>query len=329
MCRDFKHLIRKSLFYIEEHLGFFVGLCGRVIPRAGNAFFLITVSFVRQLPDWMYLSLFPFVNEMGKTLYDRRNPCWLDVRLVNGSYMRVDVSEKTQRQIYMHKIFETGLTRYLLMILKPGDVFVDAGANVGYFTILSAKIVGAEGRVISIEPELHNLESLKSNIELNGYRNVAVYECAVGQKESIQTLNVNPLNRGGNSLIPFAEYKSGDERYPTEKILEKFGKEKLFQSVQVRTLDDITKENNLSAIAFMKMDVEGFEYEALMGAKELIQKHKIKRIICEISNEETRGEILKIFRESGYTPYSLSFSGELIPLKKDRKNYPRDILFVV
>lgn len=329
MKNKIKKELKNIFISLEEKIGFAAGFCACAIPPFGDVLFRSTVAGMRRLPDRWYLILAPFLGEFGRALYNMRGEKRMPVHLINGARMEVDISEVTQRQIYVNKIFEAGLTRYLLSVLREGDVVVDVGANVGYFTMLTAKIVGPKGRVISIEPEFRNLEALKENIKINDFQNVTVCACAVGRKESTQVLNINPLNRGGNSLIPFVEYKSGGVKYPTEEIVEKFGEEKLFQKVLVRTLDAVAKENNLGAIAFMKMDVEGFEYDALMGARELLKERKIQRIVCEISNKNTRDAALALFRESLYTSYAISFSGEPVMLTEEGgKKYPRDILFV-
>ena len=305
-------------------------LLGRMLTpykSLGLFLFKLIVAIARHIPDRVFLTIQPFIEEFGRILYDRRESVKLFVRLKNGGKMCVDISEKTQRQIYTQKIFETGLSRYLIKSLKRGDTFVDIGANVGYFTMLAAQAVGPNGYVIAIEPELINHTSLKNNIALNNYKNITAYDCALGNNDSLGTLNINPLNRGGNSMIPFKNYKSGNENYSYFEIKEKYNTKELYQKVHMRTLDNIITENKILTISFIKIDVEGFEYEVLLGAKHLIEGRVARNIVCELTNKNTRDAIINMFLNSGYMPFHLSFAGEKLPLDANTSFHPRDVLF--
>ena len=89
-------------------------------------------------------------------------------------------------------------------VLKPGDVFVDVGANCGIFTTFAAKCVGPEGHVIAIEPIPEMIERLRFNIAANGFTNVSIFETAVGDQVGTVALHIDPRNRGKSSMAPGA-----------------------------------------------------------------------------------------------------------------------------
>lgn len=150
----------------------------------------------------------------------------------------------TLSEQYVENIYE----RYYQ--LKAGDIVVDAGAYVGTFTVKAAKMVGDEGKVIAIEPEMNNLRLLRKNIEVNGLRNVVIIPKGVwGAKDRLK-FNLS-WNQTGHSL-----YR--EECYGTKDADE-------FQEVEVDTLDNILGELGIKRVDFIKMDIEGAEIEAIKG----------------------------------------------------------------
>ncbi|MBX4216267.1 FkbM family methyltransferase, partial [Candidatus Parcubacteria bacterium] len=177
-----------------------------------------------------------------------------------------------------------------------------------------AKAVGERGRVIAIEPERENFSFLEKNIARNGFSNVKALKIAVGDKDGTTVLHINPLNRGGNSLIPFESYKSGAERHSKEAIEEKYGAKALHQEVPLRTIDTLCNEEKIGDLAIMKMDVEGFELPALQGATRIFSRGGILAVICEVNNKETRHEVIGFMERFGYRPFTLSLKGIPIAL---------------
>lgn len=164
------------------------------------------------------------------------------------------------KTIYMHGIWEPAITEIIFNKLKSGDVFFDVGANIGYFTLLSARLVGINGVVHSFEPIPRVYYQLSENLKLNNLKNVTAHNFAVGSFENKILINTYDNNIGMSSLLK----ESGDSA----------------EEVEVKVLDDIFSDTE--RIDFMKIDVEGFEYEVLKGASKLIKKHKPK-ILFEIN----------------------------------------------
>ena len=307
--------IKRGLLNINSGLGKMLGYIARPVPSLGNFFYDCLVWFERVLWDRVALMFIPVVASFGTIFYDRRYHRLVEYFTINGARLRLDLFEKTQRWIYSQKIFEAGETRFLISKIKEGDVCVDVGANVGYYTMLLAQQTGQTGKVISIEPELGNFKRLTDNQVLNNFHNIRLYNCAVGQKTGKSILNINPLNHGGNSLIPFKSYKTGDVVFSREKMIEEYGEKELFQSVDLMRLDDILLNEKIKKVDVLKIDVEGFELEVLRGAKNLIETRALKYLVCEIDNKVTRNSIFEFMISNGYCAYRVSYSGlvDIIP----------------
>ncbi|MBP6682352.1 MAG: FkbM family methyltransferase [Halioglobus sp.] len=147
-------------------------------------------------------------------------------------------------------IWEPQETRFLLDTLRPGDVFVDVGANIGYFSLLASRLVGESGAVLAFEPEAANFALLEANCRLNGCANIRCFQAALGEENASGTLYLNELNRGDHSLYP-----------------EQTG----------RTGQDISIVNGSRLIGAsyprvdcIKIDTQGAECDVLAGLRELI-----------------------------------------------------------
>ena len=152
--------------------------------------------------------------------------------------------------------------------VRDGDNVVDLGANIGYFTLIFAKLVGPSGKVFAFEPDPRNLALLKKNIECNNYKNVIIVPKAVSNVNEKCTLYVGQKTFGQNRI-----YKP--EKTKTQKFVP-------IDSETVR-LDDFFKANNLlDKISFIKMDIEGAEFLALNGMKEILKLNKNIKLFTEI-----------------------------------------------
>src|SRR3989344_5453898 len=120
--------------------------------------------------------------------------------------------------------------------IKQGDTIIDVGANVGYHTLLMAKLVGG-GKVYAFEPEPKAFGLLSKNIKQNGYKNVVLINKGLGEKEQVLDLYLNPKNAAGHSLIKRDNWQK--------------------QPVEIIALDDFLPKN--TKVDFIKVDVEGAE----------------------------------------------------------------------
>src|ERR1039458_5838250 len=142
--------------------------------------------------------------------------------------------------------YETHVSEQVLRLLRPGSVFVNVGASIGYFTILAARAVGPEGKVIACEPGPQNHTVLLLNTVVNKVGNVLIVPCAISDATTV--VAYRHLG-GGNGAI--AGFDGAPESFGTGDL------------VQARTLDDILEGQ--PRIDVIKIDVEGAEGRGGLG----------------------------------------------------------------
>jgi FkbM family methyltransferase len=185
------------------------------------------------------------------------------IRLADG-YVLVPKEEDTFRLMLADATsggLEPGTRRCIISILRPGMVAVDVGANIGLLTLACARAVGAEGRVIALEPEERIGGLLERAIKMNGTTWVKVLRCAAGSHQYSAQLNVSVIP-GHSSLLHLPEDDA-----------------KARQKVDVIRLDDELSQEN--GVDLVKMDVEGAELEVLKGLTETIARNPDIALIAE------------------------------------------------
>jgi FkbM family methyltransferase len=157
--------------------------------------------------------------------------------------------------------FEPVETEVLLHEIEPGDVVLDVGANIGYYTLLFARRVGRAGKVFAFEPDPDNFRLLTRNVQANGYDNVVLVPRAVTDRSGTARLYLCADNKGDHRL-----YDSGDSR----------------PSVVVSTvaLDDYFAGYK-GPIDFIKMDTQGSEAAALRGMRRLLERRPGVTLVTE------------------------------------------------
>ena len=136
--------------------------------------------------------------------------------------------------------------------IKQGDVVYDIGANVGLYSLLASHIVGSEGRVFSFEPVPRNLDFLRRHLQLNQVKNCSVLEVAVSRLDGIANFNL-----GINSMMG----------HLTD------GSQNAF-SVRTVRVDDLVASGEIAPPNVIKCDIEGAEYDALIGALATLSKYR-------------------------------------------------------
>ena len=202
-----------------------------------------------------------------------------------------DVSMFTVKGHYFaHVPYEPGATALVLDALGPGDVFVDIGANSGYFTVLAALRVGPGGRVLAFEPNPVVRRQLAHHVAINGVSDrVSVSDVAIagGNKDDGQLfVSCWPENDGIASLTPSAETVARGGLRADRSV-----------QVRVRTFDNWMRATPLPRIDLLKIDVEGAELQVLSGMSETVATLRPRRIICETPRES---EAVSLLRSHGY-----------------------------
>jgi FkbM family methyltransferase len=175
-------------------------------------------------------------------------------------------ADEYELRLYIDRDYEPAMLSLFDKVLRPGDVVVDVGANLGLMTLHAAPLVGATGVVIAIEPHPEYHQRLIGNIALNHLTNVRPLATAVGAVSERRVIYDLPaVNIGRSSLI---DPGTGGRRAGV---------------VPVERLDMILADMGIGAVRLLKIDVEGFEFEVLKGAIETVRKHPIICMEFEMS----------------------------------------------
>jgi len=150
--------------------------------------------------------------------------------------------------------YEPFLTETILSMIHEGDVFVDIGANIGYFTMLASNKLGSKGKVYCFEPDRDNFSVLKKNVESNGYWNVTLVNKAV-------------FNREGKATL----YKSGASNTDHSLYKDALIDQKGFEEVDIISLDHYP----IGKIDIIKIDAQGAELDILLGMTDILTQDSL------------------------------------------------------
>jgi FkbM family methyltransferase len=184
---------------------------------------------------------------------------------MSGGYrMRLRPSQDAhERQLFFSGTYEPGTLALLDAVLRPGDVMVDVGANLGIMTLHAAKCVGPSGRVIALEPHPVYFNRLREHIEMNAISNIEPFNIAAGTFQETRAIFDVPSNIGRSSLIsPDCDHVIGG-------------------AVKVQSLDDHLAATGVAEVRFLKIDVEGFEAEVVAGALKTIRRTSVISMECD------------------------------------------------
>jgi FkbM family methyltransferase len=203
-----------------------------------------------------------------------------------------------QRYLFFLGEWEADATKAIKSILREGDVFFDLGANVGYFSLVGADIVGSGGRIYAFEAQSTLCSQLRENLSLNEIKNVRVVNVAVTDKvcdlviEDVSALG----NRGAATLLP----RRSD--MPVVKVAG-------------TSVDDFCFSEGIERVSLIKMDIEGSEMLALRGMRALLSCPQAPTLLCEINEPllqrmgSSGDELRSYLADLGYEAYELTEGG--------------------
>jgi FkbM family methyltransferase len=172
---------------------------------------------------------------------------------------------------------------------KEGDTVIDIGAHIGRYTITSSKQVGNTGKVLAIEADPDNFQLLKRNIALNNLTNVLPLNYAVFSTRTRMKLYEQSASAKYNSLM-----------------LARAAKTKNYVEVNADTLDSILKLNEVNQVNWIKIDVEGAEFEVLKGSTKTLSTENVSLLI-EIHNIEDPSHYDNIVEFLKHHNYEITF----------------------
>lgn len=192
----------------------------------------------------------------------------ITVPLAYGGRIRVRPRDAVGASIARSGVYELAVGEALVRLADPGELVVDAGANIGYMTVLAARRVGGAGRVIAIEPHPAVHEELRANVGL-----IQVS----GDVGAVETINVavSDAPRQADLHIP-GEF---DVNQGSASLESKAMHSVKRLPVAVDTLDRIV--GSRASVGVLKLDVEGHELSVLRGAEQLLSGSRIRDILFE------------------------------------------------
>ena len=211
---------------------------------------------------------------------------------VNGYRLRLDTREYLQRSMY-YGCHEPEEVRLFKRLVRPGDVVVDIGAHVGYFTLLAATLAGPAGRVFAFEPIPTSYEQLAANVRSNALRNVVVEQAAVSDQPGKLSLGLTDesVEMGASDYTAGGPPRRGDGAGGDDRRVSR--RARLGPSVRL-----------------VKLDVEGLETQVLAGMRELPSANPPDALMLEYNaamfarHGHDGAALLDGLRQAGFRLYS-------------------------
>jgi FkbM family methyltransferase len=170
-------------------------------------------------------------------------------------------------------VYEQAETKFFLSTCKPGMTFLDIGANVGYYTALALSTMKGNGRIIALEPDPENYRFLQKTIEANATSCSGVV---------ITTVPAAASDRAGRMTLFTSSDNRGDNRLYANQLAD------AQCDVEVLTVDSLLEQMNVTAVDFIKMDVQGYEGFVIRGMRKILERSRSAMLLSEFWPEGLR-----------------------------------------
>jgi FkbM family methyltransferase len=219
------------------------------------------------------------------------------ITTVDEVRMRIRFPDKIQKHLYLFGVWEPAISGFVRSRLTPGDLFIDVGANVGYYSLLAAKRVGPRGAVVAIEASPSIAGALRANIALNGFGNIEVIQRAVADRRKTVQVFLGPDDNLGMTTIV------GSDRVAARRSEAR---------VEASSLPDLVGVDRLRSARLVKVDVEGAEADVFDGLRSVLPTFGLEtEWIFEVTpgalmaQGRSAGEIMALFAANGYRLYAI------------------------
>ncbi len=219
------------------------------------------------------------------------------VRLKNGIYFELLIGDWVQENIFFLGEYEGAELQFVEKSLREGDVFIDIGANIGLYTLHASSWVGTGGKVIAFEPLPQNYQSLNNNISINNGENIVSENLAVADSKGEIEIFYNDMDANSGMASAYLTEYSGSEK------------------IDAVSLDQYLLQHPVEKIDFIKMDIEGGEYKALLGMKSTLVDYS-PILLIELNEEvlsktsHSNVDILNFLIGLGYHKQAIGHLGE-------------------
>ena len=261
----------------------------------------------KQAPEWVHWLAWATrrfhpkgTDRLVRKLYPPGNdrPVKSVVNYDEGLLFHCDTQSFLEWYIYFYGAFRPEVSRLINRMLRPGQVAIDIGANVGMHSVIMANRVGKTGRVVVFEPDPHPMGRLRQNMALNGIDWVTTVEAAISQRTELRKFYLHD-----DSIGNFAN---------ASLVAANVGKDTPSMQMQVYSLDEWLKDNPLPRVDLIKLLAQGEEFNALQGMRELIGRDRPKIFFLYEPSYWHRQDLelmdaVKFFKGFGYTVHEIEF----------------------
>ncbi|MBX3735677.1 MAG: FkbM family methyltransferase [Candidatus Didemnitutus sp.] len=176
----------------------------------------------------------------------------------------IDPASDAGQRVATHGHYDVATESLLARFLRPGDTFVDVGANEGFICVPAARLTGPTGRVVAVEPQLRLQPVLQRNFALNTVR-VETHAVAISDHAGTAELQLAPdMNNSSTGFVTAT-------RYPLKK-----------QSIEILTLSAFLARLAIDSPFVLKMDIESWEHEAILGSPEIFREQRVRALFLEL-----------------------------------------------
>lgn len=227
-----------------------------------------------------------------------------------GSMLELDLREEVCASIFTYGVFDAPLLAFLSRRLRSGDVYMDVGAHIGFFTLAAASLVGEEGAVHAFEPAPDTFNRLTVNVRNSARSNVTIVKAAAWSEPGTITLNdFGGANSAFNSVAAIRRQNDeGEELQASSHV------------VDAIRLDDYVALHALHP-NIIKIDVESAEFQVVAGLRKTLTGDRQPVMIIEVGDfahliaagVEPSASLLNLIKTFGYDLFEIQIDGGLSP----------------
>ncbi|MDR3186890.1 MAG: FkbM family methyltransferase [Holosporaceae bacterium] len=215
-----------------------------------------------------------------------------------GLKLKIFPGNEIFRALFVRGVYDPNLIVVVNALLRKGGVFIDVGANMGYFSLLASRVVGKEGKIFALEPSSRDFGRLQDNIKINNLQKVILpLRLAISGKVGPVKLSVACEERSALNTVANEFSFKGVEKIDVEEV-------------DSTTIDRFVQKKRVSRVDVLKLDIEGSEVGALRGALSTIERYR-PAIMLGINAEALKscgssvGELQKILKNLRYKIYKI------------------------
>jgi FkbM family methyltransferase len=236
--------------------------------------------------------------QLGVRLWRACRPTRAEYRPISVSWGESIVANPVTtigRSLWTTAVHDIAMSETMARLVRPGAVVIDAGAHVGYTTLLAAVAAGGSGSVFAFEPHPELFAVLERNVAAarasRALARVSLRNAAMGDKSGSATLLVPAGFEKNDGIATIGTAIGGGEAF----------------AVEMTTVDSVLSTQDIEHVTLLKVDVEGHDLQVLRGGEESLKRHRIRHVIYEDFNG-VRSETTRMLDSYGYRIFSIGWS---------------------